>query len=112
MPCGATVTAPPHWQQAGFWAAQTGTPELVTHQQRWLVGGHRLEAMSDSEWPSLSQAHLTLVPLHRRGSGGDTGSVVPSMVTWDRTFPTYCKAHESCLSWWIYHPITSSCQPE
>lgn len=36
MPCGATVTAPPRWLQAGFRAALTGTPELVTHQQRWL----------------------------------------------------------------------------
>lgn len=36
MPCGATVAAPPRWLQAGFRAALTGTPELVTHQQQWL----------------------------------------------------------------------------
>lgn len=111
MPCGATVTAPPRWLQAGFQAVLTGTPELVTHQQRWLRG--------DMDWKphqtANGQAFLkstSLVPLLSCGSGGDTGCVVPSMVTWDRTFPTYCEGHESCLSWWIYNPITSSSQPE
>lgn len=84
------AAAPPLRLHIGCWCLwllgsvgmATGTGQTVVPV---AAGGHRLEAVSNSEWPNLYPTPASSCALCScsRGSGGDAGTEGHLVATWD-----------------------------